>query len=182
MSIATSTEERVFTRTAAFLWICTLLAAIVCAVFILRLQREATGSHVASDTKIHVSLGVLAYEIKRGKAVKRHDASTAALYSFLSDAARKDIRSGCDTAYYSVVAYTPDKTQLFIKYGCAAPDSPIYAVKQHNTWNFISPTNHFDIFGIPDCTYVTAHNINPRIAPVCATNLNADSPQYATRS
>jgi hypothetical protein len=165
------------------IWGLTLLATIACATFLVQLQnQENTTPQVISDKNIHVSLGALGYSIQASQAIKRHDPGIIKLYNFLSDAARKDIRSGCAAAYYSVAAYTAEEDQVFVKYGCTSPDSPMYAVKHNGEWELLSPTNHFDTFGIADCDYLTTHNINPQIAPVCATGLGQGEPQYATRS
>lgn len=132
-----------------------------------------------------ISLGAMQYDFVSGRAVKRTDASVTTLKAFLTtDAAHE----GCpvdNPAYESVVAYTKDETQVFLHYGCGAADSPMYAVKLNGAWRMLSPTNHFDIFNIPDCRYLEANGISKEIAPVCANNvqdgLSTGTPKYSVR-
>lgn len=129
-----------------------------------------------------VSLGLMQYDFSSDKAVKRNDASVKTLQAFLeADAARE----GCPNqtpAFEHVAAYTKDETQVFIKYGCGAADSPMYAVKTDGAWKTLSPTNHFDTFGIPDCKYLTDNEISKEIAPVCVNAIGPETPaSYSIR-
>jgi len=157
-----------------------LILAIVCAALTFAV------AHKAQDKKSpSISLGSMQYQFANGRATERDDRSVNGVKTFLETDA---VHEGCPDqtpAYEHVVAYTKDETQLFIKYGCGAADSPIYAVKVHDAWKMLSPTNHFDVFGIPDCDYVAGKGISKEVAPVCAEDIQTDTspqaPQYTVR-
>lgn len=153
--------------------------AVLCLVLCLALAHK---DKAQADKKLpSVSVGMMQYDTTSGRAVKRTDASVKDLRAFLESEAT---HSGCpDQApgYEHVVAYTEDETQVFLKYGCGAADSPMYAVKTNGAWKALSPTNHFDGFGIPDCNYLTDNNISKEIAPVCVNGIGTGTPVYTAR-
>jgi hypothetical protein len=152
---------------------------IVCGSLIIALNRkEADANNQHSAT---VSLGPLEYRIIEDRAVKRNDSATRSLRSFLSTEAKN---SGCPSAqpaHEQIVATTLDETQVFLKYGCTSADSPMYAIKKGDSWQTLSPTNHFNWLGLPDCAYVTVNNISNEIAPVCFNQSDDAYPTYSTR-
>lgn len=112
-----------------------------------------------------VSLGVMNYDFSSGKAVKRDDETTKSLKNFLQTLAKKDTKF-CDV-YYNVIAANSDETQVRVRYGCEHPVGSMFIVRDADSWKTISPTNHFDLFDIPECSYVDEHQIDKSIAPVC---------------
>lgn len=128
-----------------------------------------------------ISLGSMEYNFVDDKPAKRTDADVQKLRTFLTSKAASE---GCPAhmpAYERVVAHSTDESQVLLKYGCGAADSPMFAVKTDDMWKSISPTNQFDNFGIPGCEYLTAHNISKDIAPVCVVGGNTTSPSYQLR-
>lgn len=148
------------------------VACVVLAIALVHSGRQAT----AQKGSPSVSLGAMQYRFTAGKAIKRNDASVNVLKSFLDNEAAHSGCSATAPAYEHVVAYTKDETQIFLGYGCGAADSPMFAVKTNGIWRSLSPTNHFDSFGLPDCQYVTANNISNEIAPVCASDTQLGVP------
>ena len=155
------------------------ILAVLCVVLIFALaQKVNTDSEKLSPS---ISLGSMQYDFSSGKAVKRDDASVTVLKAFLE---ADSVREGCSVtapAYEHVVAYTKDETQVFLRYGCGAADSPMFAVKTNDTWKELSPTNHFDGFGVPDCNYLADNSISKEIAPVCVTGDEKETPVYTVR-
>lgn len=135
------------------------------------------------DTAINVELGSYRYDFQGTKAVKLTDDNVTSLDEFLTIAAKKDISLGCKKVYYLVTAHSEDKKQVLLNYGCENPGSRMYAVQESGKWKFISPTNQFDMLGIPLCSHVEKNNIAKSIAPVCYSETNdAESPlQYRAR-
>jgi hypothetical protein len=155
-----------------------IVLSLFLAIALVR-ENKANPTDIESPS---VSLGSMQYDFSSGKAVKRNDASVKTLQAFLeADAARE----GCPNqipAFEHVAAYTKDETQVFIKYGCGAADSPMYAVKTDGAWKTLSPTNHFDTFGIPNCKYLTDNDISKEIAPVCVNITGPETPaSYSVR-
>ena len=160
-----------------------LVAAVLVILFGISLMYGLCTRGVAPPTKVaSVSLGAMQYRFADGKATKRDDATVTSLKSFLDAAAREDLRLGCTTAYYNVVRYTADETQVLLNYGCVYPNAHMYAVRTSGTnWKFISPTNHFDDLGLPVCSYVEQNHISTEIAPVCTTDASVIREAYVAR-
>jgi len=158
----------------------TIVIAVVCGVltFTLNYRDQPEPPSLAE----RVSVGSMRYKLVNDKAVKRTDASVKELQAFLE---REAARSGCTDQrlpFQRVVTYTQDETQAFIRYGCGAADSPIFAAKKDGVWRSLSPTNHFDMYNIPECTYVDENAISKDIAPVCVSDLAAAPPYtYSVR-
>jgi len=130
---------------------------------------------------VHISLGSMGYDFSSGKPVKTDDVNTMGLKALLTKEALNDLGHGCASSYYTVKAFNTDKTQVQLGYGCNAPDSPMFAIKSEGKWETLSPTNRFNTFGIPDCTYVTQNNIDRMVAPVCVNSVTTNTPQYSVR-
>ncbi len=146
-----------------------IIFGVACIVLLVALVHKADTDKRAKVPNI--SLGSMQYDFTSGRAIKRNDASVNTLKAFLeTDAAHEGCPSG-HPPYEYVIAYTKDETQIFIHYGCGAADSPMFATKVNGAWKMLSPTNHFDIFGIPSCSYLAANGISKEIAPVCANGL-----------
>jgi hypothetical protein len=166
-------------QTVKLLYAAGVALAVACGVLAVMLVKPENGQTLSPD----ISLGPLTYKIENNRAVKRSDASVRELRTFLEDEAA---RSGCPAdrpGYEYVVAYTDDESQVFLRYGCGAADSPMFAVKQDGAWQTLSPTNQFNVLHIPTCDHVEQNNISPQIAPVCEkTPATVDAPaQYQTR-
>jgi hypothetical protein len=157
-----------------------IIAVLValCGVLALGLAHRTEAN---TQKRPSVSLGAMQYDFSSGKAVKRNDAAVNELRLFLEADAAHEGCSPQSPAYEHVAAYTKDETQVFIKYGCGAADSPIYAVKTAGVWKLLSPTNHFDGFGIPDCDYLNSNTISKEIAPVCVNGAETGTPKYTVR-
>lgn len=114
-----------------------------------------------------VSLGALEYEITDGKAVKRTDEHLAGLRAFLLAEGEKSVGANCPTVYHEVMAASPDEKQVLLGYGCDQPGARMFAVQTDGQWELLSPTNQFDLLGIPSCEHVDGNGIDSSIAPVC---------------
>ncbi len=183
--VATRKQQPNWTRHV--LWVVTvaLVIACVCLVFALA-HKTVTAPASSQNTSPSISLGTVEYQFAGNRAIKQTDnPAVNSLKVFLNNDARHEGCSVAAPAYEHVVAYTKDKTQVFIKYGCGAADSPIYAVQTAGAWKMLSPTNHFDYLGMPDCQYLTTNNISTEIAPVCANDVQvgapAATPKYLVR-
>jgi hypothetical protein len=132
---------------------------------------------------IHVNLGVMDYAFTGNRAVKHVDASDRALLAVLTKAAQKDINLGCRASFYTVKAFNADRTQVRLGFGCNEPTSPMFAIETGGNWQLLSPTNHFDTFGNPDCSYAAHYDIDRLVAPVCVSDWYQSSgmPQYTVR-
>jgi hypothetical protein len=122
------------------------------------------------STEPTVSLGMFQYDIKDGKMVKRADDSTRALKAFLSAEAKGSgcVENGLKPAVYNVVAFTKDRSQVLLGYGCGSAEARMFAVVKDDSWEAISPTNKFDVLtNTPECDYVKQYSISKQIAPVC---------------
>lgn len=159
-----------------------LLLAVSTIWLSVALHNKNTAS-VAVPTGVHVNLGIMDYTFSDNKATKHDNASDNELLAVLTKTAQKDIDLGCRASYYTVKAFNTDKTQVRLGYGCYEPSSPMFALKTNGTWQLLSPTNHFDTFGTPDCSYVGQYNIDRLVAPVCVSSWNQSSgtPQYTVR-
>lgn len=123
-----------------------------------------------------VEVGVFALEDRDGKPYISDDAYVQDLKDFLTEEQRT---SGCpDTDVEYVLAANKDKTQVLVRYGCQYDDARKFAVLKDDGWKTISPTNQFDIFGIPSCEMVNTNNIQKNIAPVC---WNSGDDSYGVR-
>ena len=165
-------------RTKNLLTIVTLLLVLVTGSLLFTLSRDGDESE-----GVHVDLGALGYEFDSGRAIKKDDKKTGDLRSFLQRMGEKDISLGCTSTYYQVVTASPDEKQILLNYGCDYPNAHMFAVKTSGTWKTISPTNQFDIFGIPLCSHVNVNHISTAIAPVCASSseLPAGKVEYRVR-
>lgn len=160
-----------------------LACAIVCAAIVGAVIGAAA---LRSDTPeqpkstIHTSLGALAYSFDHDRATKRTDAGVTDIQKFLEAEGR---RSGCGgPVYHNVMAANEDETQLLLNYGCGYPNARMFAQLENGKWRTISPTNQFDVFGIPRCEHVTENHIAVRIAPVCTEDPGANGiPTYIVR-
>ncbi len=131
-----------------------------------------------------INLGMFNYEVKGDKALKRDDQLSEGLRaSLLSDAI-----VGCDlntgpAGTYNVVAFSADRHQALVGYGCGSTDARLFAVyeEQNQTWKLLSPTNQFDTFYIPRCEYVQSNAISPEIAPVCYDQNDGQPHAYRSR-
>ena len=141
---------------------------------------------VRDGEKHNVSLGGLQYRIDNNTAVKRTDSLVTNLRIFLENKASKENCPMRTVAFEHVIAATKDESQILLNYGCGSADSPMYIVRSGSTWKSLSPTNQFNILGIPACHYVTENKISPEIAPVCQeptdTVLPPPAPKYRLRS
>lgn len=126
------------------------------------------------------SIGAMQYDFSSGKAVKRTDETVSKLKAFLVAEGNKSVGPNCPTVYHNVIVASPDETQVLLAYGCGDPGSRMFAVQIDGTWKTLSPTNQFDLFGIPLCDHVNSNNIDRSIAPVCATELS-ESISYQVR-
>jgi hypothetical protein len=137
------------------------MAVTLLTMFIIRLEfKERT----AAENR--VSLGSMAYDFSNGKAAKRTDEAALNLRNFLVETAKEDTSENC-VSYYSVVLASSDEKQALLGYGCGAPSARMFAVNEGGSWRTISPTNHFDTLGIPECSHVEENKIDASIAPVC---------------
>ncbi|MDQ3065192.1 MAG: hypothetical protein M3Q36_02890 [bacterium] len=130
-----------------------------------------------------VSLGSLEYDFSSGKAVKKTDANLASLRSFLIAEGEKSVGSNCETVYHNVIVASPDEKEVLLDFGCTHPGSRMFAVQREGKWQLLSPTNQFDLFGIPRCEYVDSNNIDRSIAPVCTSQSldGTSSNEYSVR-
>jgi hypothetical protein len=179
------TKKKQIVSRQKVLWGIILILVVICGVLVAALLNKTPVNTTSAKASPSISLGSMQYHFADGKATKRNDASVNDLRAFLED---KAAHEGCPVqapAYEHVVAYTKDETQVFLKDGCGAADSPMYAVKTSGTWKALSPTNHFDYLGLPDCEYLADNSISSEIAPVCANTVQVGAPtgipQYLVR-
>lgn len=162
-------------------FIAVLIAALIISLAKQNIADKTETSH--RDNAINVELGSYQYDFQGTKAVKLSDENAMSLNDFLTTAAEKDISSNCDKSYYWVMAFSDDRKQVLLNYGCENPGSRMFAVQESGKWKFISPTNQFDMFGVPLCSHVNENDIAKNIAPVCYSETNdAKHPlQYQAR-
>lgn len=162
-----------------------IIAILVAALLILLTKQNTDNSPDTSykDSAVNVELGSYQYDFQGTKAVKLSDENVTSLNEFLTTAAKKDISSNCEKSYYWVTAFSDDRNQVLLNYGCENPGSRMFAVQESGKWKFISPTNQFDMLGIPLCSHVNENDIAKNIAPVCYSETNnAKNPlQYQAR-
>ncbi len=152
------------------------IIAVLIAALIILLVKQHTDDKTETSKKanaISVELGSYQYDFQGTKAVKLSDENVTSLNDFLTAAAKKDISSNCKKTYYWVTAFSDDRKQVLLNYGCENPGSRMFAVQKSGKWKFISPTNQFDMFGIPLCSHVNQNDISKNIAPVCYSETNA---------
>ena len=131
-----------------------------------------------------VDLGALKYRFEADKAVKRDDEALKAIKDFLVAEAKAElVHDTVRSAHYQVLASNAAETQLLLGYGVNGDDSaPMFAIKEGDAWKTISPTNKFDsIHRIAECGYVTEHQIDKRLAPVCFTTDSDNQMSYSVR-
>ena len=143
------------------------------------LKKDETPTQTGDRDSI-VNLGTLEYDFSGDKATKRTDAHTAQLRNYLQQEGEKSLHS-CDVVYHQVTLATADETQVLLNYGCNHPMARMFAVHGADGWELISPTDQFDIFGIPLCAHVEEHTISPEIAPVCSTSTITSDADYVIR-
>lgn len=159
-----------------------VLLAVICALSLLLLivsiayvnkasETETVTSAESEQTGSIASIGSMQYDFSSGKAVKRTDESLSKLKKFLITEGNKSVGPNCPTVYHNVIIASPDEKQVLLGYGCGDPGSRMFAVEKEGNWKTLSPTNQFDLFGIPLCDHVNSDNIDRSIAPVCATEL-----------
>ena len=168
------------------IYILSAVIAILVAALIVSLtnQDKADRTYTSNETNaINVELGSYQYDFQGTKAVKLSNDNVTSLNDFLTTAAKKDISSNCEKSYYWVMAFSDNRKQVLLNFGCENPGSRMFAVQESGKWKFISPTNQFDMFGVPQCSHVNENNIAKNIAPVCYSETNdAKHPlQYQAR-
>lgn len=148
--------------------IITAMVVILIAMFIIRLDfKEST------SIENRVSMGPMTYDFSSGKAEKRTDETAADLRNFLEQTAKEDTWENC-ISYYSVMQVSTDEKQALLSYGCGYPSARMFAVNEGGDWRTISPTNHFDMLGTPECSHVEENKIDTSIAPVCVNETLSD--------
>lgn len=168
------------------IYILSAVIAILVAslIFSLTNQDNTNRTDTSNETNaINVELGSYQYDFQGTKAVKLSDENVTSLDEFLTTAAKKDISSNCEKSYYWVMAFSDDRKQVLLNYGCENPGSRMFAVQESGKWKFISPTNQFDMLGVPLCSHVNENDITKSIAPVCynETNDTEHSLKYQVR-
>lgn len=146
------------------------------------LVTQAQGTNASGVTiRPQVGLGAMQYDFKDGKAVKRSDETVNSLKAFLEAEVKKSDPKKCD-AVYNVILASSDEKQVLLDYGCEFPGARMFAVNENGAWRTVSPTNHFDMFGIPECDYVNTNHIDKALAPVCVHWGDEDTPMtYSVR-
>ena len=165
-----SQKPVVFLRSAV---IALALLCMVLVVFLLKVTHQPAVQ--VKKRAPSVSLQMLEYNIVDNKAVKISNEYTDNLRTYLT---HKALDSKCpveDPPYENVVAYTSDRKQILLAYGCGGPTASMYIVLDEKGWRSISPTNNFDGFGLPYCEFVAANDISREIAPVCAQGNSTSS-------
>jgi hypothetical protein len=145
-----------------------VIAGLTGIMVTLIVAQSAASHDAASDYSggQRVSLGPMSYRIVDEKAVRRADETAKSLKAFLLSLTEKDGQQDCDS-YYNVVLTSSDEKQVLLEYGCPYPNARMFAVRDGSEWRTISPTNHFDIFGVPECSYVGDNQIAKELAPIC---------------
>jgi hypothetical protein len=149
-----------------------IITALTVALLLTLLKQDDNSTRQNNQNAVNVELGSYQYDIKGAKAVKLTDENVTSLRDFLTKSAEKDISLNCEKSYYWVATYSKDKKQVLLNYGCENPGSRMFAVQESGKWKFISPTNQFDMLGIPLCSHVNENNIDKSIAPVCYSETN----------
>jgi hypothetical protein len=146
---------------------CVAAALAFMLIFAIVFVRGLSKVPVAEITTVTVSLG--AYELspadnKPGKATK-YDAT--GLKNFLTENALKSPTQTCKDVYYRVVAFTEDRSQVLLSFGCEKPADRAFAVRKAGKWELLESASQFDLLGIPRCSHVVKNNIAVSVAPVC---------------
>lgn len=176
--------DRIDRLTWILLIVIACLTAALTAMIIVFPKNIPHNKSISSRTGNIVELGSFRYDFSSGKAVKRPAEDVRALQSFLESEGAKSIgKPGCDTVYHQFVAASPDEHEILLRYGCSYPSASMYVVKQDGAWKVLSPTNQFDIFGIPLCSHVESNDIDRTIAPVCgrSSSVNLANLTYEVR-
>lgn len=145
----------------------TIIFTVLLLVLLIKQTMGDNRKAVRGGNAVNVELGSYQYDIQGTKSVKISDENVTSLKTFLTNAAQKDISANCTKSYYWVTAFSDDRQQVLLNYGCENPGSRMFAVRNSGAWKFISPTNQFDTFGIPQCSHVDDNSIATNIAPVC---------------
>lgn len=150
-----------------------ILLLVLLAIFVAypRSDNNVSQQTKSADSSVHISVGPLTYDFSSGKAIKRTDQGVVGLRDFLMTIGKKEISTNCESVYYNVIVASVDEDQVLLNYGCGSPNARMFAVKKDTTWKLISPTNHFDMFGIPECSHVYQNGIDVAIAPVCGDGI-----------
>ena len=145
----------------------TLFIAVVvlAALYVLEVNRDTD----QSASRPNSTVGAYAYEFEDGRAIKVSNEVIDKLGTKLSESAEAETRHGgnCPSPTYIVNVMNEARTQALVKYGCDGPSAQLHAKYVDNEWDFISPTNKFDNFGIPECDYVEENELDKEVAPVC---------------
>ena len=144
-----------------------IIIILTATVLLTLIKQNDSSTRQYNQNAINIKLGSYQYDIKGAKAVRLTDENVTSLKDFLKRAAEKDILLNCKTTYYWVTAYSIDKKQVLLNYGCENPGSRMFAIQEFGKWKFISPTNQFNMLGMPLCSHVDENNIDKSIAPVC---------------
>ena len=168
------------------IYILSAVVVVLIATLVVSLTKQNTEGNINTsnnDNAINVELGSYRYDFQGTKAVKLTDENVTSLDEFLTTAAKKDISLNCKKSYFWVTAFSDDRKQVLLNYGCENLGSRMFAVQESGKWKFISPTNQFDMLGIPLCSHVSENNIAKNIAPVCYSETNdTNNPlQYQAR-
>ncbi|MCB9820131.1 hypothetical protein H6796_02430 [Candidatus Nomurabacteria bacterium] len=164
-------SQNKFSRLSLFLLLVVLLLsfALAAAASTLPKHRPKLIQHKGSSKNIsHVSLGAMEYDLSSGRrATKTTSPLTDSLRAFLKAEGKKSLGKNCRPVYHNVVAWSDDKKQVLLSYGCITPSIGMFAVYENDEWKLISPTNQFNEFGTPLCSHVNENRIDRKIAPVC---------------
>jgi len=169
-STPTVPKQTKIVKSVLFIIIIIMAGVLVSSLFTLYNKAKAKNDADAASIS-YVNLGGIQYKFADGKITLNNDASVTSLKTFLD---KESTGSGCDDkkpGFEQVIAWTTDEKQVYLKYGCDAAVAPMFATQINGGWKAISPTNHFDIFNIPDCDYLTQNDISAKIAPVCANKV-----------
>lgn len=152
-----------------------LAIALIGIIIVQAVAINQNKDRIKSLDKIQVQLGSMNYDFSSGRATKVDDPSVAELQQLLEGMAGQDVAKGCTSSHYNLITASPDKKQVLLAYGCTHPSARMFVVKKDSGWETISPTNQFDIFGIPACRHVEENEIDKSIAPVCVEDpMNID--------
>ncbi|HEY0965681.1 MAG TPA: hypothetical protein VGE13_04350 [Candidatus Saccharimonadales bacterium] len=171
-------------NTYNFFLILAVLLGMIAGVLMVKAFYQ--GEKLIRNSTPTVTLGMLEYEVKDEKAIKKSTSATTSLRAFLEERAAEDctaIHADMEPSQYSVVAANDDVSQVLLGYGCGDLSSRMFAVRKDNNWRFISPTNQFDpLTNLPLCAHVKENSISKKIAPVCYTVKDTEeSVKYVVR-
>lgn len=148
-----------------------LVAVVIALVAMQTEQKYLQLSDKKNNT--HVSLGLMEYDFSGEKPVKKDNENLRGLRNLLTESAKKDVEhESCESSHYTVISSTEDEKQVLLGYGCDYPGARMLAVQNEGAWRTLSPTNRFDLFGIPECSHTDENQISKEIAPVCVNGLN----------